>query len=78
MDRDQQGTLKKTSLDMLCRGFGWQTRWCLNVAQMKMAAQTGSHFHMLVEVGGIGLAGRAFACMRMPLRATNSTQVLFV
>jgi hypothetical protein len=28
--------------------------------------------------GGIGLAGRAFACMRMPFRATNSTQVLFV
>jgi hypothetical protein len=27
---------------------------------------------------GIGLAGRAFACMRMPFRATNSTQVLFV
>jgi hypothetical protein len=31
----------------------------------------------LVAVG-IGLAGSAFACMRMPLRATNSTQVLFV
>ena len=27
---------------------------------------------------GIGLAGRTFACKRMPLRATNSTQVLFV
>ena len=27
---------------------------------------------------GIGLAGRTFACMRMPFRATNSTQVLFV
>ncbi len=25
----------------------------------------------------MGLAGRAFVCMRMPLRATDSTQVLF-
>jgi hypothetical protein len=35
-------------------------------------------FILMVEAAGIGLAGRAFACMRMPLRATNSTQVLFV
>jgi hypothetical protein len=44
---------------------------------MKMATHMGSHFYLLVEVG-IGLAGRAFACMRRPLRATNSAQVLFV
>jgi len=50
----------------------------LHMQQIKMATLTGSHFYLLVEAGGIGLAGRAFACRRMPLRATNSTQVLFV
>jgi hypothetical protein len=35
------------------------------------------HHKGVVKVG-IGLAGRTFACKRMPFRATNSTQVLFV
>jgi hypothetical protein len=38
----------------------------------------GCFFVLAFDAVGIGLAGRAFVCMRMPLRATNSTQVLFV
>lgn len=49
--------------------------WCKDMLPIAEFQSLGVQ---LVEAAGIGLAGRAFACMRMPLRATNSTQVLFV